>query len=195
VSVDISNYRRLLQAILMHAMDDYTKLQHPKNRRKKYLDKAFSSAVDMFFDSDYMMLHLQNGDGSFMSLKDFLMEALDTENVDVEKIKSHVVQNSRAFWETKMLNTVYIPDNIVYDGHAYRVIHSQDRSDPVIDFDEKCIFLNKDYKDSENQQKFILTLVRIVIYHEDIAVSQSKIETIGRGMFKLLRMNGCFISD
>jgi hypothetical protein len=58
MKVDEHDYKRLLRAILVHAMDDYVKLQHPKNRRKKYLREAFSSAVDMFFDSEYSMLHL-----------------------------------------------------------------------------------------------------------------------------------------
>ena len=71
-------------------MDDYIKLQHPKNRRKKYLREAFTNAVDMFFDSEYMMLHLQNGDGSFMSLEDFLKEALNTDRIDIEKLKKHL---------------------------------------------------------------------------------------------------------
>ena len=176
-------------------MDDYIKLQHPKNRRKKYLREAFTNAVDMFFDSEYMMLHLQNGDGSFMSLEDFLKEALNTDRIDIEKLKKHVVKESRAFWETKLVNTIYIPDNVIYDGHVYATLHSEETEDPVLDLDRKTILLNKDHENSENQEKFITALVKIALYHEDIAISQAKIDSIGKSLFKLLRMNACFIGD
>ena len=176
-------------------MDDYIKLQHPKNRRKKYLREAFTNAVDMFFDSEYMMLHLQNGDGSFMSLEDFLKEALNTDRIDIEKLKKHVVKESRAFWETKLVNTIYIPDNVIYDGHVYATLHSEEEEDPVLDLDRKTILLNKDHENSENQEKFITALVKIALYHEDIAISQAKIDSIGKSLFKLLRMNACFIGD
>lgn len=192
---DVGDYRKLLQAILKHAMDDYIKLQHPKNRRKKYLKEAFTNAVDMFFDSEYMMLHLQNGDGSFMSLEDFLKEALDTDRIDIQKLKEHVVAESRAFWETKLVNTIYIPDNVIYDGHVYRILHSGEAEEPILDLDSKTITLNKNHENSENQEKFIIYLLKIALYHEDIAISQNKISTIGKSIFKLLRMNACFISD
>jgi len=193
--IDPSDYRNLLQAILKQAMNDYTKLQHPKLRRKKYLEEAFSNAVDMFFDSDYMLLHLQNGDGSFMSLEDFLKEALNTDRINIEKLKEHVVKESRAFWETKLLNTIYIPDNIIYDGHVYGIMHSTECEDPILDLDSKTITLNKNHENSENQEKFLVSLIKVALYHEDIAISHSKIEKIGKSIFKLLRMNACFIGD
>lgn len=195
MNVDEHDYRRLLRAILMHAMDDYVKLQHPKNRRKKYLREAFNTAVDMFFDSEYMMLHLQNGDGSFMSLKDFLGEVLGNQNLEIEKIKQHVISESRAFWETKMLSTVYIPDNVVFDGHVYSICKVEDLEEPEIDFDTKIIKINPDSDNTDNQENFIISLIKIILYHQEIALSQQKITAIGKGVFKLLRMNACFITD
>lgn len=179
----------------MHAMDDYVKLQHPKNRRKKYLREAFSTAVDMFFDSEYRMLHLQKGDGTFMSLKDFLGEIMANQNLDIENIKQHVINESRSFWETKMLSTVYIPDNVVFDGHVYAILKDEDSEEPEIDFQNKTIKINPDSDNTENQENFIICLVKIILYHEDIALSQQKITSIGKGIFKLLRMNACFITD
>ena len=194
-NIDEHDYKRLLRGILMHAMDDYVKLQHPKNRRKKYLREAFSTATDMFFDSEYMMLHIQNGDGSFVNLKEFLAEILGSGNLEVEKIKNHVINESRTFWETKMLSTVYIPDNIVYDGHVYSVTKVIDQEEPEIDFNQKTIKINPCSDNTENQENFIISLIKIVLYHQDLALSQEKITTIGKGVFKLLRMNACFITD
>lgn len=195
MNIDEQDYKKLLRNILMHAMDDYVKLQHPKNRRKKYLREAFSTAVDMFFDSEYRMLHLQKGDGTFMSLKDFLGEIMANQNLDIENIKQHVIDESRSFWETKMLSTVYIPDNVVFDGHVYAILKDEDSEDPEIDFQNKTIKINPDSDNTENQENFIICLVKIILYHEDIALSQQKITSIGKGIFKLLRMNACFITD
>lgn len=195
MNIDEQDYKKLLQNILMHAMDDYVKLQHPKNRRKKYLREAFSTAVDMFFDSEYRMLHLQKGDGTFMSLKDFLGEIMANQNLDIENIKQHVINESRSFWETKMLSTVYIPDNVVFDGHVYAILKDEDSEEPEIDFQNKTIKINPDSDNTENQENFIICLVKIILYHEDIALSQQKITSIGKGIFKLLRMNACFITD
>jgi hypothetical protein len=195
MNIDTQDYKKLLRNVLTHAMDDYVKLQHPKNRRKKYLREAFSTAVDMFFDSEYRMLHLQTGDGTFMSLKDFLGEIMANQNLDIENIKEHVIAESRSFWETKMLSTVYIPDNVVFDGHVYAILKDEDIEDPEIDFQKKTIKINPDSDNTENQENFIICLVKIILYHEDMALSQQKITSIGKGVFKLLRMNACFITD
>ena len=195
MNIDEHDYKRLLRAILMHAMDDYVKLQHPKNRRKKNLRDAFSTAVDMFFDSDYMMLHLQNGDGGFMSLRDFVAEVLGTNNIEIENLKQHIIDESRSFWETKMLSTVYIPDNVVFDGHVYSIQKLESIEDPEIDFDQKRIKINPDCQNTDNQEKFIISLIKIILYHEDLALSHQKINAIGKGVFKMLRMNACFITD
>ena len=183
-------YKTLLHAILRQAMDDYIKLQ-PKFRKKKYLQEAFESAVDMFFDSDFRMLHVKNDMGDEMSLKDMITFLLEDDMSDLEKIKAHVINEARTFWETKLVRTLYIPDSFIYDGHVYAVHHT-DSIDPEIEFETKTIILNKQSEDSENQERFLQTVLKIVFYHEDITMSQKNIDSLGKALFKMLRLNSCF---
>ncbi len=191
---DTHDWKILLNAILRQAIDDYIKLQHPKFRKKKYLQEAFDSAVDMFFDSEFKFLHVKDPEGDFMSLKDLVSSILEDDRMEMDKIKTHVVKEARSFWETKMVNTLYIPDSLIYDGHVYSVEHSTEE-DAIIDLDLKVISINKDIKDSENQQRFIEAAVKVICYHEDIAISQKNIDKIGKGIFKMLRINSCFSGE
>ena len=54
------DWETLLMAILTQAMNDYVKLQHPKYRKKKYLQDAFDSAVKMLFDDTFEFMYLKN---------------------------------------------------------------------------------------------------------------------------------------
>jgi hypothetical protein len=191
---DQYDWKILLNAVLRQAIDDYIKLQHPKFRKKKYLQEAFDSAVNMFFDSDFQFLHIKDPEGNFMSLKELASSILEDDRLDMEKIKIHVVSEARDFWETKMINTIYIPSTFIYDGHVYHVHHT-DEDDTHIDLDKKIITLNKQTENSDNQQRFIETVIKLICYHEDIAISQKNIAKIGKGIFKMLRINSCFSGE
>ena len=134
---DSYDYKVLLNAILRQAIDDYIKLQHPKFRKKKYLQEAFDSAVDMFFDSEFKFLHVKDPEGNFLSLKDLISSILEDDRLQMDKMKNHVVNEARSFWETKMVNTLYIPDSFIYDGHVYAVHHSEEE-DVSIEEKPKC---------------------------------------------------------
>jgi len=188
------DYNTLLHAILKQAMDDYIKLQHPKFRKKKYLQEAFDSAVDMFFDSEFSMLHLTNDMGEEMNLKDMITQLLDDDRANLDKMRKHIIEGARSFWETKLVNTLYIPKSFIYDGHVYIVQHTEEL-DPEIDFEKKIITLNRKEEDSENQERFVLVALQVMLYHEDIGISQKNIEKLGKALFRMLRINSCFTGD
>jgi hypothetical protein len=187
---NIEEYKTLLHAILRQAIDDYVKLQHPKFRNKKYLQEAFDSAVQLFFDSEYRFLFIKNEDNEEMSLKNLITELLEDDRANIDNIKKHVINNARTFWETKLVRTLYIPDSFIYDGHVY-IVHHIDEPDPHIDFEKKEIFINKK-EDSENELQFLQTALSVVFYHEDIASTQKKIDQLGRALFRMLKINSCF---
>lgn len=190
VYIDPGDYKTLLNAILRQAMDDYIKLQHPKFRTKKYLQEAFDSAVELLFDSDYKMLYILNEYGEPMSLRDMITMLMDDDRADLEKLKQHVIQEARAFWETKLVRTLYIPDSFVYDGHVYSVHHTED-PDSTIDFDKKEITLNKK-RNSDTEQEFLSSAVDIVFYHEDLPSKKETREKISKALFRMLKINSCF---
>jgi hypothetical protein len=183
-------YKVLLHAILRQAMDDYIKLQHPKFRSKKYLQEAFDSAVQLFFDKDFKFLYLRTDEDEEMSLKTLVGGLLEDNRADIQKIKDHVISGARTFWETKLVRTLYIPDSFIYDGHVYSIYHT-DNLDPEIDFEKKEITINKK-ADSENELQFIQTALKVVFYHEDIASTPKKIDQIGKAVFRMLKINSCF---
>lgn len=189
---DSEDYRRLLEAILRQAIDDYIKLQHPKFRTKKYLEEAFESAVDLFFDSEYRILNVKNESGEDMSLQDLVQEMMESDKDQIEKIKNYVIQEAKTYWETKLIQTIEIPNTIIFDGHVYTVFHSEDEAE--VDYDEKIIFCDRSGS-SEAQERFCQLLTEIVAYHEDLVVSQKALERLGKGVFRMLRMNSCFTGD
>lgn len=191
---DTDDYKRLLEAILRQAIDDYIKLQHPKYRTKKYLDEAFQSAVDLFFDSKFRLLSVKNEDGKDMSLKDMLRSMTELDKFSVQKLKQYVIDEARKFWENKTINTIQIPDTVIVDGHVYSVF-SAEEDDPYIDFDEHLIFVDKHSEKSENQEAFMKQLLEIAAYHEELQISKVNLEKLGRIMFRIMRMNSCFTGE
>lgn len=191
--IDKQDLKRLMHAILKQAMDDYIKLQHPITRKKKYMQEAFDSAVEMFFDSEYSFMYVKDEEDNMMSLKDLVYELMGDDRVQVDKIKDHVINSARTFWENKFINTIDIPDSLVFDGHVYSVYHTDDNDEANIDFKNKILTVNKDSSCSENQQQFIQMCIKIICYHEEYKISASVIDKLGNSVFKLMKMNSCFV--
>ena len=188
--VNPGDYKVLLHAILKQAMDDYIKLQHPKFRKKLYLQEAFDSAVELLFNSDYRMLYVKNDMGEDLSLRELVTMLLDDSRADIKRLKEHVIQEARTFWETKLVRTLYLPENFIYDGHVYSVHHTDD-FDPTIDFDKKEISINKK-RGSESEQQFLCVTIDIIFYHEDIPATKDTRDKLCRALFRMLKINSCF---
>ncbi len=189
---DGDDYKALLFKILVQAMDDYVKLQHPKLRSKEYLQEAFDDAVDMFFNSEYSMLLVPDKNGEPTTLKSLVNQLLDGDKVNLDKIRNYVIQQAYEYWNNRELNVLVIPESFIYQGHVYQVYHSEEEDEFEIDFEKKIITLNK-HTDTSNQEKFIKAVTQIIFYHDDITLAQTKIDQIGKGIFQALRMNACFI--
>jgi len=188
--IDPADFNTLLNAILRQSMDDYIKLQHPKFRSKKYLQEAFDSAINMLFDSSYRFLYVRNELDEEMSLKEMVSFLLNDDRVKIDNLKNHVIQEAQAFWETKLVRTLYIPDSFIYDGHVYKVEHRKD-TDSEIDFENKTIFINKK-RGSEGELQFFEVAINIAFYHEDIVTNKSTRDLITKSLFRMLKMNSCF---
>lgn len=187
-------YKTLLMAILKQAMDDYIKLQHPKYRRKKYLQEAFDAAVAMFFDDTYEFLYLKNQEGDYMSLKDLLGYFINNRRMEIKDLQQHLIKESKIFWENKLINVIDIPESYIYDGHVYSVLHT-DEDDYSIDFVSKVIEINKDSSNSDNQELFIKAAIEIMLYHEDIPISGKNLQKLYRGFYRMIKVNSCFLAS
>ena len=176
-------------------MDDYIKLQHPKFRKKKYMQEAFDSAVEMFFDSSFAFMHLKDENMDSISLKEMISQLMNDDRIDLNDIKEHVISEARTFWEVKLVRTLYIPDSFIFDGHVYSVYHTDDNEDSMIDFDQKTITVNKDVSNSENQQFFMKLCIQVISHHEEYIMPSATLDKLGNSLFKMLRMNSCFTGD
>jgi hypothetical protein len=195
VQEDAYDRKILLNAVLKQAMDDYIKLQHPKFRKKKYMQEAFDSAVEMFFDSSFSFMHLKDENMDSISLKEMISQLMNDDRIDIDNIKEHVINEARAFWEVKLLRTLYIPDSFIFDGHVYSIYHTDDNEDSMIDFDQKTITVNKDVSNSENQQFFMKLCIQVISHHEEYIVPSATLDKLSNSIFKMLRMNSCFTGD
>ncbi|MBM08058.1 MAG: hypothetical protein CMF69_00540 [Magnetovibrio sp.] len=187
---DPGDYKVLLHAILRQAMDDYIKLQHPKFRSKKYLQEAFDSSIKMIFDSSFRFLYLKNEYGEEMSLRDLVSFLMEDDRAQLEKLKEHVIREARAFWETKLVRTLYIPESFIYDGHVYTVNHIDD-PDPILCIDTKTISIDKQ-GGSESEQNFLDMAVKIMYHHEEISANRETREKLSKALFRMLKINSCF---
>ena len=188
--LDPEDYKTLLNAVLKQAIDDYIKLQHPKFRNKKYLKQAFTSAVELFFDKEYSFLYLKNEYDEELNLKELITHLLNDNRGDIALLQNHVIEEARAFWETKLIRTIYIPDSFVYCGHVYS-IHHTDTDEASIDYKNKIITLNKK-NDSESEEEFIELALTTCFHHEKKNISIDEIETISKIVFRMLKINSCF---
>ena len=187
-------YKTLLMAILRQAMDDYIKLQSPIYRRKKYLQEAFDAAVSMFFDESYRFLYIKTTDGKNMSLTDLLSIFINDKKMNINDLREHLISESKKFWENKLLNIIEVPNSYIYDGHVYKVEHLDDNDSYEIDFMKKLILINKDSKNSDNQQLFIKAAIEILLYHEDIPITAKNLEKLYKGFYRMIKVNSCFLA-
>lgn len=185
--------RRLMRAILDQAIDDYVKLQHPTSRKKKYMQEAFESSVNMFFDETYTFMYLCDDDDDPMDFSEFIHKLMDDDRVEARKIRDHVVTLAKTFWDNKLVNTISIPSTVQYEGHVYQVRHTETAREFGVDFDNKIISINKSLRTTENQENFLLLCLKVVCFHEDIKIPLASLNKLSSSVFKLLKMNSCFI--
>lgn len=187
-------YKILLLAILKQAMDDYVKLQHPRFRKKKYLQEAFDSAVGLFFDENHRFLYLKNDMGDYMSMKDLLSFFINDKNMDINLLRAHLIKEGKIFWENKFLNVIDIPESFIYDGHVYTVLHTDD-DDFTIDFEQKTITTNKVSENSDNQETFVKAAIEVMLYHEEIPIPKKYINQLSKAFFRMIKVNSCFLES
>lgn len=190
---DPQDHQRLVAAILMGSVDDYIKLQHPTTRKRAYLNEAFEHACGLLFDDEFRLLYVKSEDGQEYALKDLLQASLDDDRPSVQKLREYVISEAQKFWETKKVNTLYIPSSLIINGHVWTVLHTDD--DSSYDTESMVIYTNKKDESSLNQESFFLTVWEILLMHYEVTVSKQNATIMGKALFQLLRQNDCFCGD
>lgn len=185
-------YRVLAQRVLLSAIQDYIRLQHPKSRRTKELREAFRDALDMLFDDEYRMHEAwKNDDDEAMCLEDLCKAAADRENVNVDELRKHVKTQAASFWEEQSLTPVVIPNFLIVGGHVYHVVRTE-CSQIYVDFDAMIIYADSRASNSQLEEAFVTASLDVVCEHNDIKLSAAARKKLGPALFQLLRQNDCF---
>jgi hypothetical protein len=188
--LDHLDFSTLLAAVFKQALDDYVKLQHPKNRQKKYLIEAFRSAIDMFFDEEYRLVNIKNEDGEDIALKDILKTITNSTKSTPKQVQKYLVEESIRFWDKKQINIIEIPEHLIINGYVYET-HHQPGEDYIVDYNNRTISIDKM---NPNEQLFMLAIMEVIFYHEDIRLSKTARQQLAKAWFRTLKVNNCFIN-
>lgn len=185
-----NDYKHLLQAILQQAIDDYTKLYHPYNRRKKYLLEAFLDAHDMLFDSTYRMSYVKNEENEDMSLYDLIHESLEIPEVNIGKLTSYVIDQTILYWEKKPMKTIDIPEQLLIEGHVYTIDH-HDQPEMCISWAKKIVSINK--KEVSTAEEQLLEAISILLAkHLNLRMDRKDLKALAKAWFRTMKFNNCF---
>ena len=183
-----NTYQLLAEKVLLQAMTDYVRLQHPEARDKAYLLEAFMDAADMFFDPSYKMGPFE-GDNGPMNLEEFLMLATDRERVNIEALQDYLKKETLNFWKPQEQDIMQVPEILTIAGEPWYVEHTK-RSHYWIDFDERRIHVDK--TSANAQVDFLSALLDILWDETGLKISGKARKKFSQTLFETLVLNNCF---
>jgi len=182
------DYRRIIKAVITSAITDYTKLAHPKNRNKKYLQQSYLNSINMFFDDNYRF-------EAFTSLlteeplttKDLIAILISNKGVSMEKARQHAIEESVRYWWEKNFHDIKIPPAINIYGTVYSV-HTA--STEHIDYKKNKIYLP--IKRTGSDRAFFKLCLTIILKKSDIELSEEDFNAIHKVFYLFLKINDAF---
>jgi hypothetical protein len=182
-------YKAILKAIIDNGIIDYVKLQHPNNRKKRYLQEAFVTSVSMFFDKSYIFGIASKVDGTVLNLESALQIIMDGQIPSIKKAQEHLVSESIEYWYEKHFQNLAIPKNITIIGKVY-FIYYENTEEAYINKEKYLIVLNKDNKTVDRD--FTRLCLHILLEELDISLCDYDLENFNKFFYLFLKVNGCF---
>jgi hypothetical protein len=184
------DFKKLIKAVFESSLVDYIKLQHSKNRNKKFLEESFKNSVDMFFDKTYRFQHFQDLDTltrdlSFLELMECI---LDRKNIDINKVHSHIIQESTDYWWNKNFHNLDVPATITIGGIVWTIKNSP--NNPFIDYENKRIYSSTNKIDSD--KSFLTLCLKIMIQEANINLSDEEFNKFFKLFYLFLKVNSPF---
>ena len=181
----------LAKKVLLQAVGDYIRLQHPTARKRTSQMSSFLSAGDMLYDDDYRMAHFKTGEGEDMWTQEFVALALESSQADLGKLRAYIRKESLNYWQTRELAPMKIPEVIVIQSEPWHTFFT-DTPFYYIDFDKRSIFLSEKVEKDEQSKQFILALVDIMFDCVGLRSSGAKRREFADLWFEILTMNNGF---
>lgn len=189
--LDLDNdldYRHLINAVVENAIVDYTKLQHPLNRNKKYLNEGFLSSVEMFFDDEFRFDAFRTMDGDEpLSIKDMLSIMTNSTDVDLNKTKQYVIDQSIDYWWNKNFHDVKLPSKLIIYGKTWFVHNSQKE---FIDFNKNHFYLP--IKNNKSDRIFFKLVLKVFLNEANIELSKEEFNSLHKIFYLFLKVNNAF---
>lgn len=182
-------YKAILKAIIDNGIIDYVKLQHPNNRKKRYLQEAFITSVAMFFDKSYVLGIASKVDGTILNLESALQIVMDGQLPSVKKAQEHVISESIEYWYEKHFQNLLIPKNITIAGKVYFVFYEETET-PYINKEKHLLVLNK--KSKTVDREFTNLCLNLILEELEIDLSNYDLENFNKLFYLFLKVNGCF---
>ena len=183
------DYEKLLKIVLDAALVDFVKLQHPKNRNKKYLEEALDTSVELFFDPDFRFEYFfdQAYPDNKYSLKDALIKLLKTRNISMEKVKQHVVNESVSYWWEKNFHDIKIPNKVNLAGKVFYIVNSKQEK---IDLDNNKLYFAS--KKIGADRVFFKLCLKVLIEESELDFTDDQLELFYKYFYLFLKMNDAF---
>ena len=182
--------KKLIRAVFESSLVDYIKLQHSKNRNKKFLEESFKNSVDMFFDKTYRFEHFQDLETQTKHLNFLeLMECmLDRKDIDINKVHSHISKESIDYWWNKNFHNLDVPSNITINGIVWTIKNSPNNS--FVDYENKRIYSSTSKVDSD--KNFLKLCLQIMLQEAEITLPDEEFKKFFKLFYLFLKVNSPF---
>lgn len=196
-SEEKTDMQMLMRKVLIQAMSDYVKLMHPRQRTRIYLQEAWWFAVDLLFDDSFVFKNLVDEEGNNMTLFDLVKAAADRENLNIEKLRSHVIAEAIREWNAKELFImVEEVKDIIIQGQVYAVLRGTPTHNRVyaVDYDEREVLISSKLDRQGFERAVILATTEAICYHKDFRISAKTRDELAASFYEVLRINDSFNS-
>jgi hypothetical protein len=189
----LEDCKTLIKAVIENAMSDYIKLQHPANRKKKYLQESLIVATAMFFDKSFRFTIFFNSDGTKMSLQDALEYSIGYSSVASVKFINNLLKEMETYWWEKHFQNIKIPNDVSICGRLFFIKQYTEQQSKEYDNDKLLIFLNKN--DKNKDRMFINTSLKIMVDLNEIEISEDDFDKLSKSIYLFIKVNGGFLTE
>jgi len=189
----LENYKSLIKAVIENAMSDYVKLQHPANRRKKYLQESLIVASAMFFDSSFRFTIFVNNDGSKMSIQDALFFSMNFPTNSYNKFINNLLNDMELYWYDKHFQNIKIPNEVSICGRLYFINLIENLNNTICDKEKLLISLDKNNRAKDRE--FINSCLKIIVDTNEIKISKDDFKKLSKALYLFIKINGGFTTE
>lgn len=182
--------KKIMRAVLEAAAIDYVKLQHKKNRSKKFLEESYYNAIDLFFDDNFRFESFtdENDETKFLSTKDLLIKILNTTEVNMESVRKNIVQDAFDYWLNKNFHDLSIPDKISISGLVFTTVNSP--KNHYVDYQNNRIYCPLKKKGAD--RIFLKLCLEVILKNSSIELTSDQLKNLFDHFYLFLKINSAF---